>query len=188
MKDLSLHLMDIMQNSLTAGASYVEVTVRAEKKKDLLTLSVKDDGKGMSAETLRRVSDPFYTTRTTRKAGLGIPLFKASAEMAGGSFSIDSEPGKGTVVTAVYQISHIDRKPLGSVADTVTMCIMGHPEIEFHLILENDDAEFTLRTEDVRKEIGAVPIEDPVIITYLKEMIVEQTEGLFGGILNEIIS
>ena len=86
MKDLSLHLMDIMQNSLTAGASYVEVTVRAEKKKDLLTLSVKDDGKGMSEETLRRVSDPFYTTRTTRKAGLVIPLFKASAEMAGGSF------------------------------------------------------------------------------------------------------
>ena len=182
MKDLSLHLMDIMQNSVTAGASHIEVLVRAEKKKDLLTLSVKDDGKGMSGETLRQVSDPFYTTRTTRKAGLGIPLFKASAEMAGGSFSIESEIGKGTVVTAVYQISHIDRKPLGSVADTVTMCIMGHPEIDYHLILENDDSEFVFRTEDVREQIGEVPIEDPVIIGYLKEMIMEQTEGLFGGI------
>ena len=188
MKDLSLHLMDIMQNSLTAGASYVEVTVRAEKKKDLLTLSVKDDGKGMSEETLRRVSDPFYTTRTTRKAGLGIPLFKASAEMAGGSFSIDSEPGKGTVVTAVYQISHIDRKPLGSVADTVTMCIMGHPGIEFHLILENEESSFVFRTEEVREQIGDVPVNDPVIIGYLKEMIEEQSRILFGGILNEIIS
>lgn len=188
MTDLSLHLLDIIQNSLTAGAACVEVGVKAEKKDDRLTLWVKDDGSGMTAETVRRVSDPFYTTRTTRKAGLGIPLFKASAEMAGGSFQIDSVPGTGTLVTATYEISNIDRKPLGSVADTMTMCIMGHPEIEFHLILENDDDSYVFRTEDVREQIGEVPVNDPVIIGYLKEMIEEQSSSLFGGILNEIIS
>jgi len=188
MTDLSLHLMDIIQNSLTAGADCVEVGVRAEKQKNRLTLYVKDNGSGMTEETIRRVSDPFYTTRTTRKAGLGIPLFKASAEMAGGSFSIESEPGKGTVVTAEYEIGNIDRKPLGSVAETITMCILGHPEIEFHLILENDDESYVFRTEDARAQIGEVPLNDPVIVGYLKEMIEEQSRNLFGGILNEIIS
>jgi anti-sigma regulatory factor (Ser/Thr protein kinase) len=188
MTDLSLHLMDIMQNSLTAGASCVEVGVKAQKSTDLLTLYVRDNGSGMTEETLKRVSDPFYTTRTTRKAGLGIPLFKASAEMAGGDFRIESAPGKGTTVTATYEISNIDRKPLGSVADTVTMCIMGHPGIEFHLILENEESSFVFRTEEVREQIGDVPVNDPVIIGYLKEMIEEQSRILFGGILNEIIS
>lgn len=188
MTDLSLHLLDIIQNSLTAGASCVTVGVKAEKEKNLLTLKVEDNGRGMTGETVRRVSDPFYTTRTTRKAGLGIPLFKASAEMAGGDFHIVSAPGEGTTVTATYEISHIDRKPLGSVADTVTMCMMGHPEIEFHLILENDRDSYVLRTEDVREQIGEVPLNDPVIIAYLREMIEEQSRSLFGGILNEIIS
>jgi anti-sigma regulatory factor (Ser/Thr protein kinase) len=188
MTDLSLHLLDIIQNSLTAGASHIVVVVKAEKKNSLLTLQVKDDGRGMTEETVRRVSDPFYTTRTTRKAGLGIPLFKASAELAGGDFHIESEPGAGTTVTASYEIGNIDRKPLGSVADTITMCIMGHPEIEFHLILENDDESYVFRTEDVRAQIGEVPLNDPVIIAYLKEMIEEQSRNLFGGILNEIIS
>jgi signal transduction histidine kinase len=188
MTDLSLHLLDIIQNSLTAGASCVTVGVRAEKEKNLLTLRVEDNGRGMTEETVSRVSDPFYTTRTTRKAGLGIPLFKASAEMAGGLFHIESEPGAGTSVSASYEISNIDRKPLGSVADTVTMCIMGHPEIEFHLILENDEESYVFRTEDVRAQIGEVPLNDPVIIAYLREMIEEQSRNLFGGILNEIIS
>ena len=188
MTDLSLHLLDIIQNSLTAGAVHIDVSVKAEKKKNRLTLQVKDDGRGMTEETVRRVSDPFYTTRTTRKAGLGIPLFKASSEMAGGEFSVESKPGEGTSVTASYEISHIDRKPLGSVADTITMCIMGHPEIEFHLILENDEESWVFRTEDVRTQIGEVPLNDPVIIAYLRKMIEEQSRNLFGGILNEIIS
>lgn len=188
MTDLSLHLLDIIQNSLAAGASCVETGVRAEKKKNLLTLYVKDDGRGMTQETVRKVSDPFYTTRTTRKAGLGIPMFQASAEMAGGQLHIDSEPGKGTTITAEYEISNIDRKPLGDVADTITVCIMGHPETEFHLILENDDESYVFRTEDVREQIGEVPVNDPVIIGYLREMIEEQSKSLFGGILNEIIS
>ena len=134
MVDLSLHLMDIMQNSVVVDSTYVEVRICAEKKKNLLTISVKDDGWGMSPETLKKVSDPFYTTRTTRKAGLGIPLLTDAAQMAGGEVRIESEPGAGTTTTATFQIDNIDRKPLGDVADTMTVSIMVHPELEFHLI------------------------------------------------------
>ena len=134
MVDLSLHLMDIMQNSVVVDSTYVEVRICAEKKKNLLTISVKDDGWGMSPETLKKVSDPFYTTRTTRKAGLGIPLLTDAAQMAGGEVRIESEPGAGTTTTATFQIDNIDRKPLGDVADTMTVSIMGHPELEIHLI------------------------------------------------------
>lgn len=166
----------------------METGITADKENDLLTLYIKDDGKGMSEETVKRVSNPFFTTRTTRKAGLGIPLFKASAEMAGGTFSIESEVGVGTTVTATYVIDNIDRKPLGNVADTETMCIMAHPDIDFDLILNNGKTEYIFRTEDVRKEIGEVPINDTVIIQYLKETIDGQVNELFGGILDEIIS
>ena len=145
MVDLSLHLMDIMQNSVVVDSTYVEVRICAEKKKNLLTISVKDDGWGMSPETLKKVSDPFYTTRTTRKAGLGIPLLTDAAQMAGGEVRIESEPGAGTTTTATFQIDNIDRKPLGDVADTMTVSIMGHPELEFHLILKNDESEFVFR-------------------------------------------
>lgn len=188
MTDLSLHLMDIMQNSAVVGSTYIEVGIKAEKKKNLLTLYVKDDGWGMDEETVRKVSDPFYTTRTTRKAGLGIPLLRMSAEMAGGGISIESEPGRGTTVTAVYEIDNIDRKPLGDVGETMAISIMGNPELEYNLLLSNDDEEYVFRTEDVRKQIGDLPINDTVIIGYLKEMISEQVNRIFGGILNEIIS
>ena len=108
MVDLSLHLMDIMQNSVVVDSTYVEVRICAEKKKNLLTISVKDDGWGMSPETLKKVSDPFYTTRTTRKAGLGIPLLTDAAQMAGGEVRIESEPGAGTTTTATFQIDKIE--------------------------------------------------------------------------------
>ena len=168
MVDLSLHLMDIMQNSVVVDSTYVEVRICAEKKKNLLTISVKDDGWGMSPETLKKVSDPFYTTRTTRKAGLGIPLLTDAAQMAGGEVRIESEPGAGTTTTATFQIDNIDRKPLGDVADTMTVSIMGHPELEFHLILKNDESEFVFRTEDVRAQIGEVPINDVEIISFIR--------------------
>ncbi len=188
MTDWSLHLMDIMQNSLAADASRVEIGVRAEQSVNLLTMYVKDNGRGMSEETIKKVSDPFFTTRTTRRAGLGIPLLRASAEMAGGGIDIQSKPGIGTTISATCRIDHIDRKPLGDVASTITTSIMGYPDLEFDLVLQNDEDEFIFRTEEVRKQIGDVPINDIVIIQYLKDMIDEQIVSIFGGILNEIIS
>ena len=188
MVDLSLHLMDIMQNSVVVGSTFVEAGIIAEKKKNLLTMYVKDDGWGMSPETVKRVSDPFYTTRSTRKAGLGLPLLMDAAHMAGGEVYIESEVGRGTTVTSTFQIDHIDRKPLGDVADTITASIMGYPDMEFHLLLKNDDAEYVFRTEDVREQIGEVPINDIEIISFIRDMLNEQITLMFGGILNEIIS
>lgn len=186
MVDLSLHLMDIMQNSVVVGSTYVEVGIVAEKKRNLLTIFVKDDGWGMSPETVKKVSDPFYTTRTTRKAGLGIPLLTDAAVMAGGEVHIESAVNCGTTITASFQIDHIDRKPLGDVADTITSSIMGYPELEFHLILKNDETEYIFRTEEVREQIGEVPINDIEIISFIRDMLNEQITLLFGGILNEI--
>lgn len=188
MVDLSLHLMDIIQNSVVVGSTFVEVGILAETKTNLLTLYVRDDGWGMSEETVRKVTDPFYTTRSTRKAGLGIPLFQSAAEMAGGMLSIESEINAGTTVTATFQIDHIDRKPLGDIGDTITMSILGHPELEYHLILKGDGKEFLFRTEEIRDVLAGVPLDDREILRYLKEMINEQIALIFGGILNEINS
>ena len=113
MRELSLNVLDIAQNSLSAGATLVEITVTEETAADRLIIAIGDNGRGMTPEQVRRVSDPFYTTRTTRKVGMGIPLFRMAAEMAGGSLDIDSVPGEGTRVTAAFGLSHIDRMPLG---------------------------------------------------------------------------
>ena len=113
MRELSLNVLDIAQNSIAAGASLTEITVEEDTAADRVVIIVKDDGRGMTPEQVRRVSDPFYTTRTTRKVGMGIPLFRMAAEMAGGGLTIDSTPGVGTTVTASFVRSHIDRMPLG---------------------------------------------------------------------------
>ena len=106
--------------------------------------------------------------------------------MAGGEVHIESAVNCGTTITASFQIDHIDRKPLGDVADTITSSIMGYPELEFHLILKNDETEYIFRTEEVREQIGEVPINDIEIISFIRDMLNEQITLLFGGILNEI--
>ena len=188
MQELSLNVLDIVQNSISAQATLIEVGVCSETEKSLLTITVADNGCGMTKEQVERLSDPFYTTRKTRRAGLGIPLLTDTAQMAGGEVKIESELNRGTTVTATFRISHIDRKPLGDVADTMAASIMGHPELEFHLILKNDETEYIFRTEDVREQIGEIPISDVEIISFIREMLNEQITLIFGGILNEIIS
>ena len=123
MRELSLNVLDIAQNSISAGAKLIEIDIREDTAKRLLTIRIADDGCGMTREKLKSVIDPFYTTRTTRKVGMGVPLFRMAAEMTGGSFEIDSEPGKGTVVTALFHTDHVDFVPLGDICSTVTMLI-----------------------------------------------------------------
>ncbi len=181
-----MHLMDIMQNSIVADATYVEVGIAADRAANLLTLYVEDDGRGMSEETVERVSNPFYTTRTTRKAGLGVPLFKDAAELAGGSLEICSELGRGTRITATFEIDNIDRRPLGDIPETITMSIMAYADMEFHLILKSEKSEYIFKTEEVREQIGELPINDIEVIGYIKDMLAEQVKIIFGGILHEI--
>lgn len=170
MRELSLHILDIVQNSVSAGAALVETAVTADTAANLLTVTVKDNGRGMSREFLKTVTDPFSTTRTTRKVGMGTALFKMAAETAGGSFRIDSEEGKGTCVTAEFALNHIDRAPLGDYADTVLALVCdGRETPEFTFLYSVDGREFLFDTREIKRVLDGVPLDNPEVREYLAE-------------------
>lgn len=177
MRELSLHILDIAENSVKAGASLITVTVNAEDGR--LKIEIDDNGKGMSREFLDKVCDPFTTSRQTRKVGLGIPLFKLAAETAGGSFKIESAEGKGTKVTAEFEINHIDRAPLGDLTSTIITQLSN--EIDYVWIYRVDGREFVFDTREVRQQLEGAPIDSPEIIVFLKELINENLEIVNGG-------
>lgn len=181
MRELSLHILDIAKNSVKAKARLVEIAVRADSAADRLSIVIRDDGCGMSPEFLRRVQDPFTTTRTTRKVGMGIPLFKQAAESAGGSFSISSELGKGTEVRAEFQLSHIDRMPLGDLGSTMILLISGSPDIDFRLDFQVDERSFSLDTREVKQTLEGVPVDLPEVQAFLREMLTENIREVSGG-------
>ena len=180
MRELSLNILDIAQNSLSAGAGLVTLTVDEDSGADSLTLRVEDDGRGMDADTLQRVRDPFYTTRTTRKVGMGIPLFRMAAEMTGGSLDIVSEPGKGTAVTASFSLSHIDRMPLGDMAGTVTALIRLNPGVDFVSRHTVDGRSFEMDTRELRAQLGDVPLSEPDVMEWIDGYLREQEDSLGG--------
>ncbi len=151
MEDLSLHILDIAENSIAAGAKKIEIKIIEEKKKDSLTIEITDDGKGMDEKTLKKVMDPFFTTRNTRKVGLGLPFLAQSAEESGGSIKIESEPGKKTTVKATFGYSHIDRKPFGDMGETLKVLIAGNPDINFIFEYQKDGVKNLLDTEGFKK-------------------------------------
>ena len=174
MKDLSMHIMDILQNSTRAKATEITLEVLLDTEKDTLTLVFKDNGCGMSAETVQKVIDPFYTSRTTRKVGLGLPLLKQNAEMTGGSMHIESKEGVGTTVTAVFGLTHLDTPPMGDLAGTIVLTISAYPDIRFifHYKLD-DEVDYVLDTKEVNEILDGMPINDPDVIASLKEMVEE---------------
>ena len=179
MRELSLNVMDIVQNSISAGADLITLSVRESRREDSLVISIRDNGRGMTEEQVRRVTDPFYTTRTTRKVGLGVPLFKMEAEMTGGGFSIESTPGKGTDVTARFVPSHVDMIPLGEINATVKLLITCNPRIDFVFIRTTDSGEFTLDTRELRQVLGEdVPLSDPEVVEWIDGFLREQTDAL----------
>ena len=180
MRELSLNVLDIAQNSLSAGASLVEIAVSEDTEKDELVISVRDNGRGMTPEQAARVRDPFYTTRTTRKVGMGIPLFRMAAEMTGGSLDIVSEPGKGTAVTASFSLSHIDRMPLGDMAGTVTALIRLNPGVDFVYRHTVDGRSFEMDTRELRAQLGDVPLSEPDVMEWIDGYLREQEDSLGG--------
>lgn len=179
MRELSLNVMDIAQNSISAGAGLIHIDVTENDRLDQLEITIADDGKGMSKEQVDRVTDPFYTTRTTRKVGLGIPLFKMEAEMTGGSFSVQSELGSGTTVTACFVPSHVDMIPLGDINSTILLLITCNPDRDFvyHRIVNSQN--FTLDTRELRRVLGnEVALNTPEVVEWIKEFLQEQTENL----------
>ena len=151
MEDLSLHILDIVENSIRAHAKKIEIKIIEEKKKDLLTIEIIDDGKGMDKKKLKNVLDPFFTTKNTRRVGLGLSLLVQSAEESGGSIIIESKPGQGTKVKAVFGYSHIDRKPLGDVNKSLKVLIAANPDINFIYEYQKDNANYYLDTKGIKK-------------------------------------
>ena len=182
MKELSLHILDIVQNSITANASLIEITISVNGIQDCLEIVISDNGRGMDAAMVKKVQSPFTTSRTTRRVGLGIPLFKESAERTGGSFSIESEPGVGTKVTAVYQLSNIDRAPLGNIAQTMFTLIAANPRIDFLFRYRVEEAEYTFDTREVKNILGEVPITTPDVMAWIQESLAEGVRELRGGV------
>lgn len=175
MRELSLHILDIAQNSIKAEAECLRIVVIEDLASDKLTIKIKDDGTGMDSETVSKVIDPFYTTRTTRKVGLGIPLFKTSAEQCDGYFEIKSNLGAGTEIIAVFKHSHIDRVPLGNMPDTIVTIINGCDNMDLVYTHTFNGLTFTLNTKEIKKLLDGVPISNLDVISWLREYI---TEGL----------
>lgn len=179
MRELSLNVMDVAQNSITAGASLIEVRVEEDRQKGEMVISIIDNGKGMSEEQVRRVIDPFYTTRTTRKVGLGVPLFKMEAEMTGGDFSIQSKLGEGTIVRARFITSHVDMIPLGNIDDTMVLLISCNPDRDFLFIHRINDRTLELDTRQLREVLGEdVPLNSPDVVQWIRGYLQEQTDLL----------
>ncbi len=175
MRELTLHLLDIAENGVSAGAQNITIMIVEELRTDRLKLAVEDDGRGMDAAMVEQVTNPFITTRTTRKVGLGIPLLKLAAEQCNGGLTVDSTPGVGTTVKAEFQRSHIDRMPLGDVAGTMLSLVIGWPHVHWMLIYRVDDEEFVFDDTPVKEILGDVPLSDPEVITFLRGAL---TEGI----------
>ena len=148
MRDISLHILDIAENSVKAGAKNIEIIIVEDKINDLLTVEITDDGEGMETSMAEKAADPFVTSRTTRKIGMGHPLLKASAEQAEGAFTVDSVLGKGTKVKATFKLSHIDRKPLGNMTDTIIALVMFNSEVNIKYVQRCNNKEFLLDTKN----------------------------------------
>lgn len=175
MTELSLNVLDVAENSIKAKASLVEISVTANTQSDLLTIVISDNGCGMSEETLNKVTDPFFTSRTTRKVGLGVSFFKLAAESSGGEFSIISAENVGTTVNASFRISNIDRMPLGDMPSTVHSLVTLNEDTDFIYTYTVDDRSFTLDTREFKEILGGVSFNIPEISAYIRDYLVENS-------------
>ncbi len=178
MKELSLNILDVTENSLKAGSSLTKIIITEEN--GWMMVVIEDNGCGMSKEILRGVTDPFYTTRTTRKVGMGLPLLKMQAELSGGGMEVESasendDPvNHGTKVTARFDMSNIDFTPLGDIVATVTTLIQGHPDSDFVFIHKTENGEVNLETEALREVLEGVPLNSYEVIKWIEEYLGEQ--------------
>ena len=179
MRELSLNILDIAQNSIVAGASLTEILVKEDTVKNELLIGIYDNGKGMTEEQVRNVQDPFFTNRTTRKVGMGIPLFKMAAEQTGGSFTITSQVGVGTKVEALFKTDSIDFTPLGDMASTISTIVCMNEDKDFIYTRKVDDREFKFSSADIKTILEGVPLSEPSVINWVEGYISEQTEQLF---------
>lgn len=181
MRELSLNILDVASNSVKAEAENISIIVEIDTEKDFMKIEIKDDGKGMSEEMCKNVSDPFVTTRTTRKVGLGIPLFKMSALSCDGTFDIKSTLGVGTIVTATYKYSHIDRMPLGDMPSTIETLIRMNAEIDYEYTFIYNENSFVFSTREIKEILQGVPLDTEEVIAYIKGYIKDSQQNICGG-------
>lgn len=180
MNDLSLHIIDIIQNSISAGATLITLRVEEDTERDLLVMEVGDNGRGMTQEQVEKLSDPFFTTRTTRRVGMGIPLFRQSAEQAGGSLEVISEVGKGTTVRAEFGLNHIDRPPMGDIANSFILMVSANPELDFVFDYTVNGQQYLFDTREVKEALDGISLAEPAVIRMLTEMVSANIDDLRG--------
>ncbi len=183
MRDLSLHILDLMQNSIRAQAKVVSLSVLLGED-GVLSVVIEDDGTGMSEDLLSRVTSPFATTRTTRKVGLGIPMMAENCRLAGGDLTIESTPGVGTKLTATLDTASIDCLPLGDLPGTVTTLVTMNPDKpEFTLHCRSPKGEMQFDTREIREALQGVPLNEPEVAAWMQESLREEIEPIFGGVI-----
>ncbi len=176
MEDLSLHILDIAENSVAASADKIEIRILEDKKKDLLSVEVIDNGIGMDKETQEKSIDPFYTSKTVRRFGFGLSLLREATKAANGHFSIESEKGEGTRIKADFQYSHIDRKPLGDMGQTIITLIIGNPEIDLIYMHKKNNQKYRLDTRKIKAQLKEAPINSPAGIRMIREDLKKDTK------------
>jgi anti-sigma regulatory factor (Ser/Thr protein kinase) len=185
MRELSMHILDVLENALEAGATQVELSIAEDLEADRLSIAVRDNGRGMDAETAGRALDPFFTTRTTRHVGLGLPLFAAAAKRCDGDLTVESSPGRGTTVKATFRRSHVDRAPLGNMTDTLLAFLLGFSPStaapRFTYYHQVGDRAFELDTAAIQAELGEVPLSHPRVREWLHEYIAEGEAELIAN-------
>jgi hypothetical protein len=181
MTEISLNILDVAENSIRAKADLIEIVIEVDILADRLIVLIKDNGCGMSPEQVEQVTDPFFTTRTTRKVGLGIPFFKMAALSADGDFEIVSKEGEGTRVRAEFRLNHIDRMPLGDISGTIYTLIHFNPDIDFCYVYRYDSREFVLDTRQMREILGGIALDTPEVSEYIREYLEENKRDVDGG-------
>ena len=176
--ELSHHILDIAENATRAGSKTVRITLTEDTHSDRLTLEVADDGRGMSAEERGRALDPFFTTKKVRRVGLGLPMLADAAQRTGGTFTLDSAPGRGTRLEASFGLCHLDRQPLGDVAASLVSLIAGNPDVDFVYRHRHDAAEYVLDTREIRQELDGVPMSHRDVLKLIRDNIVEGLEEI----------
>ncbi len=182
MVELSLHILDIVQNSIKANSKLIEITISEDTRANLLSITIRDDGCGMEPDFLKNVTNPFCTTRTTRRVGMGISMFKSAAELTGGSFDIDSAVGEGTVIRACFVYDSIDRQPLGDMAATMVALINAKPDIDYLYRHSYNGNEFEFDTRQIKSVLGEeLCLAEPEILRWIEDNIKNEIENIYGG-------
>jgi len=171
MEDLSLHILDLVENSIEAGAGRIDIEVVEDLKADRLTIKITDDGRGMDSEVLKRVFDPFFTTKTVRRVGLGLSLFRDAARQAGGDLSISSQPNRGTRLKAVFQHSHVDRQPLGDLEQTLITLVVGNPRIRFRYQHKRNEWKQQFDSAKLESDVKLDPLDLVKRTTLIREQL-----------------